>query len=637
MFQVFDVVIHRATQACEQGHILINGEPIAWSAITAEGAGSIPTSRANGLGSHELNATWKAYCIADEAQVLSFQLLQVGRSIVKDDSGFTISFKQQGQPEVLRLVGEPIGISNAQDLAGQWTRADRPQRLTLAPITPPSGLSSVDDELVQLDALKDQSHNLQILMGEKKQRIHQLLRDDFLTFCSNIKKCDSLRCIFRTTMDKLPEYAHILSMHCRQRHPLGQVTAPSGKDSLAEGSQKQGGDAIMYGEPEPPPHASESLPPANQHDELDSPSPDLDNGRPPTPFNHHIDASSLAIPSQSRALSPTPTPNHNGNDLPAPTRSHNTTSPSPQFHLARPFNYYLYIHIIPSILLLTILSTILFVTLRHLNLLCASLRRRASRSASREERRNRRAYRRAARQHAWRKWWNRYRKPNGTNDYEEKRTLILDQEGVLEGAMQDDIRCLTLAQEIVGEMVRAEEGRSSLYQEANMPQHSHLHSSSHLHSHSHPQPYPYNVAEAGVEELTLSSTPSSSSTGHPFKLITTHPRRQSSSSAHSSTSATSQPPPRYSQDLEGEIAVVDGFRYSPTFGVGNGGPHTRIHHLQSHTTLGDAYSYDEDDDDDSSPGSSVVDCSPRMSFDTGRSAVSTVAAAAERGRGKEGY
>jgi len=54
----------------------------------------------------------------------------------------------------------------------------------------------------------------------------------------------------------------------------------------------------------------------------------------------------------------------------------------------------------------------------------------------------------------------------------------------------------------------------------------------------------------------------------------------------------SLPPPRYEEEIEGEMTVVDGFRYTPT-------------------------------STDDTPDSSVIDCSPRMSCDTGRTVVTT--------------
>jgi hypothetical protein len=523
----------------------------------------------------------------------------VGLDVVKDESGFTISFKQEGQPEVLRLYGEPIDISHPEELAGQWTHLDRPQRVTLASIAFDGSKSCLKDEILQLDALNAQSHDLQRKIAEKKHRIHQLLRDDLRKFRSTTKKCGSLKCIFRTTVHKFHEYAHIVSLHFRHHRPSPQVTVSSKDDAAAEGIRRQGSNAIMYHGAEASAYSSESSQSFSQHDEIDDPSPPVHKGRPSTSVSEYESASGSPSPSHTPQVSATSVPHRNGSDttLPNPT-SHNIVPLSSQFSHKLYHQYKLLRCIIATLLFLIILSILTFLTLRHFNLLCASPKCRSSRASSREERRTRRACRRAARQHAWGKWWSRYRRPTCPNDYEEKRTLILEQEGVLESAMQDEIRDLSLAQEIAAEMVRAEEGRARLYHQANMPQQQH--------------PLTANGAEDGATSENLPS-PMTAPAFRTVDSLPGYPRR--SSFASSTNSDSNRPPPSYEQELEGDIDVVDGFSYSRTFGGG---------YTQQHTpTFEVGYGYRVDDADDSTPDSSVVDCSPRMSFDTGRSSLMT--------------
>ena len=116
--------------------------------------------------------------------------------------------------------------------------------------------------------------------------------------------------------------------------------------------------------------------------------------------------------------------------------------------------------------------------------------------------------------------------------------------------MQAEIATLRTAEGLAREMLAAEEGRGRVYREANG-----------LAGPSSPLPV----------ELDARS-------------------RRSSSSSDSLL-----PPPRYSMELEGDMYVVDGFRYSPN---------------ESTTTFETAES-------------SVVDCSPRMSCETVRSTCST--------------
>jgi hypothetical protein len=588
-WQVFDVAIYKATKACGEGHLLINGQTVDWSGNTVEGAGIFPTALTGTLDNHEVKATWKASCVANEAQIFSFHVQQVGEDLAQHDPGFTISFKQQDQPEVLRVVAQSIDIGYPEDLAQQWTRPDRPLHFKLAHDPVNTGDFCLDDEYLELEALKAQAHELKTLIEQKKHRIYDLLRDDLRTFCSTIKKCDSLKCVFQATMHKLPEYAHIISLHFRHHRPLSQVTVSSEENSSVEGVRKQGDEAKLYGGAEHPDQETQFPPSTKQHDELDSPSPEYAETMPTALHNHEY-ASPLPIKSQTRHLSPTPTSHPTGNDPSSSSQSHyTTTSAASQFN-DTPFIPYLLLTLaVPPLFFLIFVVSIILLTLRRIKLLCASARSQASRFPSREECCTRGANIRAEFEHAWRDWWNRYRRPTCNNDYEEKRTLILEQETVLEDAMQDEIRGLRVAQEIVGELVRAEEGRSRLYYQANLPQHQR---SNYVTAEHHPIP---------PSPSFSSSAPSSASA--PTTETSTLGRYRRSSSA-SSYSGSSIPPPQYEEELEGDIEVVDGFTYSPTFGHG---------HAHAHT-LEDGYGYG----DDSTPDSSVVDCSPRMSFDTGR-------------------
>ena len=73
---------------------------------------------------------------------------------------------------------------------------------------------------------------------------------------------------------------------------------------------------------------------------------------------------------------------------------------------------------------------------------CCDPRARAERAARREERQTRKQYRRLARRHAWKSWWSNvlHRSDERANNYEEKRSLIINQESILETAMQQEIQ-----------------------------------------------------------------------------------------------------------------------------------------------------------------------------------------------------
>lgn len=167
---------------------------------------------------------------------------------------------------------------------------------------------------------------------------------------------------------------------------------------------------------------------------------------------------------------------------------------------------------------------------------CRNPRRCAEYAARREERRNRRLYRRAACRQRWRDWFCRRQPCLGPSSapYDEKRALIIEQESILESAMQAEIHELRNAHEVVNDMVRAEEGR-------------------YIHE-----------LDGGMSGVRL----------HSISLPDYDSRSESGSTE----------PPTYEEQLAG-FSVVDGFQYTPEG--------TR-----------------------STPGSSVVDTSPRISLDS---------------------
>ncbi|KAI9663083.1 MAG: hypothetical protein M1821_008131 [Bathelium mastoideum] len=104
------------------------------------------------------------------------------------------------------------------------------------------------------------------------------------------------------------------------------------------------------------------------------------------------------------------------------------------------------------------------IALRHC-CCCRCPRRKVERLADRQERHAARAYRRAARRQRWRDWWHG-RDPRIT-DYEQKRALILEQEGLLEEAMQDEIRQLQDTHEVVNGILRAHDPHFSIQRQSS--------------------------------------------------------------------------------------------------------------------------------------------------------------------------
>jgi hypothetical protein len=197
---------------------------------------------------------------------------------------------------------------------------------------------------------------------------------------------------------------------------------------------------------------------------------------------------------------------------------------------------------------------------------CSSLRTRTDRAAAREERDTAAAYRRAARKHAWRNWWRgNWRKDlERMEDYEEKRSLIQAQEGVLEDVMQQEILQLRAAHDVVNDLVReAEEGRVIGHAPCNCQRIAH--------------PYSPSIASTYPPTTLSSEVPS-----RPLSRTDTLPSYRSGPPSE---------PPNYESEVDMSEIVANGFRQYVSSSTSE---------VASHWT----------------PDSSVVDVSPRPSAET---------------------
>ena len=458
---------------------------------------------------------------------------------MEEPVGFTMSYTQGATPSILRVNDQPLNVSNNKRFLKSWLKSN--QRLTITSDTPEdTSRQTLDHEISKLEDLKLEMLDLYKAIAAQEHKIVGLIKPDF-------KTCRGLKCMIQKTMQKLPDVGHLIAEHFRSHFKPRPSPSQISVDKHINCSRHNDFELDQ--------------PDLAMHDELDD-GPGISSVPQPlaptlptipdVPATPELPTSPKA-PVDSSYIAPDNSSSH------LPTSPHFDPFHSHHHRLARG----------AILLALIVLATLLIhrIALKSREAswfpLCA--RHRQARAARREQRHQRRAHRRADRRHRWSQWWSRYRNPRTVADYEEKRALILQQEGVLEDAMQHDIDTLRVAQALASEMAEAEEGRGRLYRQANTPVSS--------------------VTEQRYEYRSYRP---------PSPIIHTHtyasPRRHSTAS--SSSTQFSQPP-LYEQELAGEMTVVDGFSYAFT---------------PSAT--------------DSTPDSSVVDCSPRLSFETGTTSVS---------------
>jgi hypothetical protein len=381
--------------------------PQEWNGDFASGSGSYTgvTDLQQHAGSLErdLELEWNSTCLhgneeTDEAaQVLTVNIKAIDGKALTTPSGFTVSFKQQTfPPSLLRLASVPDPSASNKDLSQAWREPPTHLRLIFLNDT-----ATAQGPPLTAQSLEDDIRELRVLQAELK-KLQQAIA----------QKKDRINSQLRKEVNSLAEeindcegIACILKAIAVKAHGAWKIAIVRFKpDTLDSENMGQPENVNLYAQAQG--FASQK---SGGHVQMEPATPQL--------FE--------AVPAE---LPPRP------------------TKPSP---------YLIALEVTLSLLCCGCLIAVI----RHK---CSSLRTRTERAAAREERDTARAYRRAARKHAWHNWWRgNWRKDTlRIDDNEEKRALIQEQEGVLESAMQEEIRQLRAAHDVVNDLVRdAEEGR----------------------------------------------------------------------------------------------------------------------------------------------------------------------------------
>lgn len=364
----------------------------------------------------------------DTSQLLTFTFSKVDQETVQSLTGFTFSFKQHPRPELLRLSLQPE--YGARDPPNSETWRDPPSNLRLTDsfieAAEEAHPLSLEERLTELQELEARANELVRLITEKKDFINSQFPEISEGLKEEIHKCDSFLCIIKAIGKRVHNAAHAAYVRFHEAHQ------PYKHWSTAAGGQVPTMITTAGGVVAP-----EN---AHIHNSLPSDKPPPYRGPLSTYNNEKSPATNQTTPQ---------TEEHNWRDAKDPST---------------------FILVLKFLAVITGIS-FLFALLRKY---CISDRRRAERAADRERRATEKLYKCAARQQSWKDWWNGRKKGKPgyrQGDYEEKRGLILQQEHILEGAMQDEIQQLRIQEEIrqlrrtrdvVDNLVRAEEGRSIL-------------------------------------------------------------------------------------------------------------------------------------------------------------------------------
>tara|TARA_R110002003_G_scaffold45_5_gene3466 strand:- start:9791 stop:11389 length:1599 start_codon:yes stop_codon:yes gene_type:complete len=510
---------HAQEEACGSSNITLNGVnlPQEWIGDFATGSGSYTGT--TDLQQNEwslqrqLDLEWKSACLhgnqeTDEAaQVLTVSIKAIDGKVLSTPSGFTVSFKQQtSPPSLLRLESIPNPSASDADVAQSWREPPTHLRLVFVNDTATTEADSSAGR-----SLEDDIRELRALQGDLRELQRVIaLKKEYIN--SQLRK--EVTSLTKEVND-CDGITCIIKAVAHKAHGAWNIAVLRFKTSVNHHHSAEMGrpeEFDVYAQA----HGN-AFQKSGGHIEIESTSPQ--------PYE---------APSSSGELPPRPP----------------KISP-----------YVIALEVTLSLLCCGCLVAII----RHK---CSSLRTRTERAAAREERDTARAYRRAARRHAWRNWWRgNWRKDHERIvDYEEKRALIQEQEGVLEDAMQEEIRQLRAAHDVVNDLVRdAEEGRVIGHTPCN------------CHRISQPAaPYSPTVAST-YPPSSLPEVPS-----RPLSRTDSLPSYRSNPPSE---------PPNYDSDVDMSEIVANGFRQYTS---------STTSETISHWT----------------PDSSVVDVSPRPSAET---------------------
>lgn len=423
---------------CGYGNITVNGHDLkqAYTNVSSQGKGLVPASSNQGSRDHILEAEWEFSCLQDQpggsataedparAQFLSFTINKIDGQAIDGGSGFTASFRQHPDSQLFRIEPELLPVpdsSSTSDWLDQSSESVVSEADNSDDDMRDSAMDSFDAEIAELKELKQEAKRIRIAIKEQKRVIWRHfkteVRKQLKAAKEEIRKCESVRCAFHTAFHKMRAgFRFMHSKFCQSK-----------KHDAQDGhkSRWQRFWTLTWNRPSSP-LAIHSHPSAHKSQTAFS-------------FSGSSTGQTHSHPGKAATLG-------EKEDW-ASYRQTNQKSHHYFTHAA---------FIAAEIMACALIPISLFLFIYY----HCSHSRRAERRWQRESRRTARVVNNARRRRAFRRWWKNLGRDPRITDYEEKRALVLEQERVLECAMQREIRDLRAAADAVSSMVSGEDDRS---------------------------------------------------------------------------------------------------------------------------------------------------------------------------------
>ncbi|MCJ1468601.1 hypothetical protein MMC07_007230 [Pseudocyphellaria aurata] len=416
---IFTVQVESTENPCGESDIVVNGQRLLssqWDGLKAWGKGTLTLDGSLVL----VDASWKIICLSlhgpvddisqPDRELVQVLTLQIGESQQAKPPGFTVSFHKAG---IVQFDAHPVDLGSIISHTTFWR-------------TPSEGLkvgSSLSETTDIDERFRYNANSQQQILHSPFDMIGRLIHWEIKTIknaaTGAVRHC---RHNFKWMHEGLNNFTEKLHDRFCQREPY------STHHSLSEFLAKSTHTA--------PISIDELLGKVSQA------------------------SATVAEPSDTTNTSPSPASQTRSISQPASPTSTQHVSPTE-------FSYGSKLHLIKTIGLIIIVAAFLTWLIKRIR----DPRRRADRAARREERRNRCLYRHAARVQKWRNWIYALRhkfRPVApmADSWDEKRARVIEQETILDVAMNDDIRALRYAHVVVSGISAAEQGRNDYIYEA---------------------------------------------------------------------------------------------------------------------------------------------------------------------------
>ena len=207
-----DLHVHATDSECRNHKVAINGVPLEAddNGSTIRQALTFPHWSPGYPADAEIDAVFDIICITGHASLLSVQIVREGEPS-GDAPGFTATFTQTGQPQITRLQPVPRLPPTRKDFKPACVvQPPEKKNLVIVPYeNSPSDVSlGLQDELLKLDVLRSHFDDLKKEIQKQEATIMSIWKAEF-SQCSNIK------CYFQTALHKVPVLAHLIVEHVR--------------------------------------------------------------------------------------------------------------------------------------------------------------------------------------------------------------------------------------------------------------------------------------------------------------------------------------------------------------------------------------------------------------------------------------